>query len=124
MVLRITWERDGWHVAPVFGHVPGLDAVDDVVCDPLRVWLAQTTWSFMLTEPPPGATVQFTSTANPASGCLAALAQGGTKPAYFLQHAGAPLLMNDAGYNPQDNLARASAHEQAQAVPLFLALTP
>jgi hypothetical protein len=124
MVLRITWERDGWHVTPVFGHIPGLDVVDDVVCDPLRVWLAQTTWSFMLLDPPPDASVRFTSTADPAFGCLAALGQTGTKPAYFLQHAGTPLLMNDVGYNPQDNLARASPHEQALAVPLFLALTP
>jgi hypothetical protein len=118
MVLRITWESDGWHVAVVFGHVPGLDAVDDVVCDPLRVWLAQTTWSFMLIDPPPAASVRFTSSGDPTRGCLASLDQGG-KPAYFLQHFGAPLVMNDVAFNPQDNLARASAHEQVQAAPLF-----
>jgi hypothetical protein len=126
MVLRITWDGDGWHVAPVFGHTPGLDAVDDVVCDPLRVWLAQSTWGFMLLDAPPGASVRFVSTTDPASGCLAALDQapGSAKPAYFLQHFGAPLVMNDVGYNPQDQLARANLHELAQAEPLYEQLTP
>jgi hypothetical protein len=126
MVLRITWESDGWHVAPVFGHTPGLDTVDDVVCDPLRVWLAQSTWGFMLLDPPPGASVRFVSTSDPASGCLAALNQapGSAKPAYFLQHFGAPMVMNDVGFNSQDQLARASLNEQAQAEPLFVQLTP
>ncbi|HEY7983647.1 MAG TPA: hypothetical protein VID73_05730 [Ktedonobacterales bacterium] len=123
MVLRITFDGDGWHVAPVFGHVAGLDAVDDVVCDPLRVWLAQTSWNFMLTDPPPGASARFTSTADPSEGCLAALDHG-AKPAYFLQHFGAPLIINDVAYNPNDGLDRATVNELAGAAPLYARLGP
>jgi hypothetical protein len=125
MVLRITWDGGGWHVAPVFGHIAGLDAVDDVVCDPLRVWLAQSSWGFMLMDPPRGASVRFTSTADPSNGCLGVLEQApGSKPAYFLQHFGAPLVINDVAFNPQDGLARATANELAGAAPLYEQLTP
>ncbi|HEV2235035.1 MAG TPA: hypothetical protein VGR57_00100 [Ktedonobacterales bacterium] len=123
MVLRITYDGGGWHVAPVFGHVAGLDAVDDVVCDPLRVWLAQTSWNFMLTQPPPGARARFTSTADPSEGCLAALDKG-DKPAYFLQHFGAPLFINDVADNPNDGLDRATTNELAGAEPLYALLGP
>jgi hypothetical protein len=126
MVLRITWDGGGWHVAPVFGHIPGLDAVDDLVCDPLRVWLAQTTWSFMLTDPPPNASVRFISDGDPSHGCIGVLNQapGIDKPAIFYQHFGAPLVMNDVAFNPQDGLVRASANEQVEAAPLLAQFAP
>jgi hypothetical protein len=126
MVLRITWDAEGWHVAPTFGHLPGLDAVDDVVCDPLRVWLAQTSWSFMLLDPPPGASVQFTSDRDPSDGCIAVLDQapGSARPAIFYQHFGAPLVINDVAYNPQDGLVRASPNELARAVTVLARFAP
>jgi hypothetical protein len=110
-VLRITHDAGGWHAAVILGHTPGLDAADDLACDPARYALAGTTsWSFMLTDPPPGAQVQLVSGAVPADGCAAVLNQG--QPAIFLQRFGVLLTVNDAARNPADNLPVADSTER------------
>jgi hypothetical protein len=121
--LRITLDGAGWHVTPLFGHMPGLDVADDAVCDPARFAVQQTpSWSFMVTNPPPGETVQFASDATPADGCVAVLNHAG--PAIFLERFGVLLTVNDAAVNPTDNLPVADAAEQRLAQQLMAELHP
>src|SRR5262249_18792051 len=78
-LLRITHEAGVWQVSAIVGHTPGLVAADDMACDPARYALGQTSsWSFMVSNPPPGAQVDFISGATPADGCLISIAYGGT----------------------------------------------
>ena len=122
-VLRITWDTTGWHVTPIVGHIPGFDAADDAVCDPARYALAGTpSWSFMMTDPLPGATVQFVSDATPTDGCAAVLTHGA--PAIFLERFGVLMTVNDAAINPTDNLPVADATEQHLARHLLAVLAP
>jgi hypothetical protein len=34
VVMHMTYDSAGWHVTPILGHSPGLDATDDAACDP------------------------------------------------------------------------------------------
>lgn len=122
--LRITWDQQtGWHVAVIAGHTPGFDLADDLTCDPARFALSQTaSWSFMLDDPPPDATVQFASSATLADGCAARLTHG--QPALFLQRFGVLLTVNDTAVNPADHLPAASPAEQDLALHLLAQLTP
>src|SRR5260221_2590937 len=84
--FRITSGNAGWHVTPLFGHIPGLPGTDDAACDPARYWLSNSTWSFMLVNPPSSSTAQFASDATPTDGCLVVLDQQRSdgSPAVFL----------------------------------------
>lgn len=117
VVMRITWDGAAWQVTPLFGHTPGLDATDDIACDPARYWLANSTWNFMLADPPPGAQAQFYSDANPAGGCLVVMERGqpAAQTARFLERFGLLFTLNDAARNPLDNFPQAGAAAQAQA---------
>jgi hypothetical protein len=123
-VLRISWDGSSWHVSPIFGHTPGLDAADDAVCDPARAWLGQTTWSFILDDPPPDARVQQASDATPTDGCVVVLSQAPAagKPAIFLERFGVLLTVNDVAHNPSDNLPVADSAEQRLAAQLLAEL--
>lgn len=122
-VLRITWDGAGWHVAPLTGHVPGFDIADDAACDSARFAISQTaSWSFMVENPPPGATAQFASDTTLSDGCVAVLNQGG--PAVFLERFGVLLTVNDAAVNPTDNLSVADAAERQLAQRLMASLSP
>jgi hypothetical protein len=118
--LRITWDNAGWHVTPLFGHIPGFPGTDDVACDPARYWLSNSTWSFMLTNPPPGSTAQFASDATPTDGCIVVLDQqrGDGSPAVFLERFGVLLTVNDVAVNPVDNFPVADAGERQLAAQL------
>ena len=75
-VLRITWDSSAWHVTPIVGSVPDLPVAADLVCDPARFWVGTSnTFSFMVEDPPPGASVAFIADANPTDGCLVVLDQ-------------------------------------------------
>ena len=118
VVLRITWDgTNSWSVSPIFGHVPGLPVTDDVACNPARVWLEEADWSFMLTDPPPGAEVQFIADANPADGCVAVLDQapGKDAPAVFLERFGMLLAVNGVAAGSVGGPPRADAAEQRLA---------
>jgi hypothetical protein len=119
-VLRISWDGIQWHVTPVFGHVPGLDVADDAVCDPARAWIGNSTWYFMLANPPPGEQSYFASDANPADGCVAVLEHGG--PEIFLERFGLLLVVTNGAANPQDNFPVADAAERALAYRLMAQL--
>ncbi len=120
-VLRITHDAGKWHVSAVVGHTPGLDAADDMICDPARYALSQTSsWSFMVTDPPPGTEVHFVSGPTPTDGCVIEIDYGG--PALFLQRFGVLLAVNNAAQNPVDNLPMADATEQAIARQLMARL--
>jgi hypothetical protein len=126
-LLRITWDGAVWHVTPIFGHTPGLDAADDPACDPARVWLDQSSvWSFMMVDPPPGSQVRFASDANPADGCVASLNQapGNLQPALFLERFGVLLTLNDMARDTLDNFPAADPTEQALAAKLIAQLQP
>src|SRR5262249_37735284 len=104
-----------WQVSAIVGHTPGLVAADDMACDPARYALGQTSsWSFMVSNPPPGAQVDFISGATPADGCLISIAYGGTS-ALFLQRFGVLMTVNDAAQNPVDGLPVADAAERTLA---------
>jgi hypothetical protein len=122
-VMRMTYDSAGWHVTPILGHTPGLDATDDAACDPARYAIVRTpSWNFMLDNPPPGAMAQFASDDTPADGCVAVLTHG--QQAIFLQRFGVLLTVNDAARNPVDNLPVADAAEQRLAQHLFALLSP
>jgi hypothetical protein len=126
-VLRVTWDGARWQATAIFGHTPGLDVADDAVCDPTREALSQTpAWSFMVTNPPVGAQVQFVSDGNPADGCVATLNQppATTEPAEFLDRFGVLLTVNDVARTPNDDLPSADATEQRLAQQLFAQLSP
>lgn len=109
--LRITRDQAGWRVGVIVGHTPGFDLADDLACDPARLALGETSsWSFMIVNPPPDATIRFASDATPADGCAAELIHG--QPALFLQRFGVLLTVNDAARNPTDNLPVASPADQ------------
>ena len=117
-VLRITHDAGKWQVSAVVGHTPGLDAADDMICDPARYALSQTSsWSFMVTDPPPGTQVHFVSGPTPTDGCVIEIDYGGS--ALFLQRFGVLLAVNAAAQNPVDNLPMADATEQALAQQLM-----
>jgi hypothetical protein len=119
-VLRITHEAGQWHVSAIVGHTPGLAAADDLACDPARSALSRTvSWTFMLTNPPPGAQVHFISDATPADGCAISLSQGQGEAALFLQRFGVLMTANDTARNPVDNLPVADPTEQALAQQIF-----
>lgn len=117
VILRITWDGAAWHVTPHFGHTPGLDTTDDIACDPARYWLANSTWSFMLNNPPPGSEAQFYSDANPADGCLVVMNRGqsAAATAIFFERFGLLFTLNDNARNPVDNFPQADAAAQAMA---------
>jgi hypothetical protein len=122
-VMRMTYDSAGWHVMPILGHSPGLDATDDAACDPARYAIVRTpSWNFMLNNPPPGAMAQFASDDMPADGCVAVLTHG--QQAIFLQRFGVLLTVNDAARNPVDNLPVADAAEQRLAQHLLALLSP
>lgn len=121
--LRITRDAAGWHASPVIGHIPGFDLADDAACDPVRLALSQTSsWSFMVVNPPPDATVRFASDATPADGCAAELTHG--QPALFLQRFDVLLTVNDLARNPTDNLPVASPADQDLAHRLLSQAAP
>jgi hypothetical protein len=122
-VMRMTYDSAGWHVTPILGHTPGLDATDDAACDPARYAIVRTpSWNFMLDNPPPGAMAQFASDDTPADGCVAVLTHG--QQAIFLQRFGVLLTVNDAARNPVDNLPVADAAERRLAQHLLALLSP
>jgi hypothetical protein len=126
-VLRITLDGARWQATAIFGHTPGFDVADDAVCDPAREALGQVGfWSFMVTNPPVGAQVQFASDGNPADGCMAALNQppATTEPAEFLDRFGVLLTVNDVARTPNDNLPSADATEQRLSQQLLAQLSP
>lgn len=114
VVLRITWDGATWRVTPILGHTAGLPAADDVACGDTRFWLTNSTWNFMLTDPPGGAAVDFISGATPADGCLAILSRGpgGANRALFLGRFGLLLTLNDTARNPVDGFPQADATDQ------------
>ncbi|HEV7129646.1 MAG TPA: hypothetical protein VGN32_19590, partial [Ktedonobacterales bacterium] len=121
-VLRISWDGSAWQVTPIVGHTLGLDVADDLACDPAREWLGQTSWSFMLTNPPPGERALFASDATPTDGCVVVLEHGA--PAIFLERFGLLLTVNDAARNPTDTLSAADPAEQLLAQRLLAQLQP
>ncbi|HZC79395.1 MAG TPA: hypothetical protein VE258_16695, partial [Ktedonobacterales bacterium] len=122
-VMRVMYDGAGWHVTPILGHSPALDATDDAACDPARYAIVRTpSWKFMLDNPPPGAMAQFASGDTPADGCVAVLTHG--QQAVFLQRFGVLLTVNDAARNPVDNLPMADAAEQRVAQHLLALLSP
>ncbi|GAC1450343.1 MAG: hypothetical protein PVSMB4_09170 [Ktedonobacterales bacterium] len=121
-VLRLTWDGSQWQATLIFGHTPGLDAAEDIVCDPARFALSQTpSWNFMVENPPPGAQVRFIAGAAPTDGCVVLLDQapGSGHAAVFLQRFGVLLTVNDEARNPVDNLPVADATEQRLAQQLL-----
>lgn len=122
VLLRIGWDGAQWHVAPIFGHHPALPASDDAACDTALFQLVSTTWSFMLTDPPPEASLAVASGATPADGCVVVVRNHGTPAPVFLERFGVLLAVNDAAWNPTDNLPMANAAEQAIARQLMAQL--
>ncbi len=116
--LRITYDAGIWRVSAIVGHTPGLDVADDLTCDPARYAVSQTSaWSFMVTNPPPGAQVRFISGASPADGCAVSLSfgEGTGTDALFLQRFGVLMTVNERARNPSDNLPVAGPQDQALA---------
>ncbi|HLJ79965.1 MAG TPA: hypothetical protein VKT52_00680, partial [Ktedonobacterales bacterium] len=123
-VLRVTWDGVEWHVTPILGTTPGLPATDDLVCDPARFWLGDnSTWSFMMSDPPPGAQAQYISDSIPTDGCLAVLNQHppDAPSAVFLEHCGVLLAVNAEAENggsaglPMANAAERQLAQQLAA---------
>jgi hypothetical protein len=117
LTFRITWDGAAWGVTPLFGHIAGLPASDDAVCDPARFWLGQGHWSFLLADPPPPGAQrpQFVSDATPTDGCLALLSQPGDPPAAFLERFGVLLAVNDLAESGGAKLPMADAAEERLA---------
>lgn len=112
--FRITHDTGRWQVSVIVGHTPGFDAADDIACDPARYALAQTSsWSFIVTNPPPGAQVNYVSDGTPADGCVIEIEYGG--PALFLQRFGVLITVNEAARSSVDNLPVADSTERALA---------
>ena len=117
ILLRITWDGAQWQVKPILGNTPDLPATDDVVCDTARYWLSNSTWSFILFDPPPGSQAQFFSDPTSIDGCLVIITRGGNSAAtaIFLERFGVLLAINDNASNPLDGFPSASPAAQQMA---------
>lgn len=121
-ILRISWDGTQWRVVPIFGHNPALPASDDAACDDALFQLSNTTWSFIVTNPPPEASLAVASGATPADGCVVVVRNHGTPAPVFLERFGVLLTVNDQARNPTDNLPMANAAEQRIAQQLMTQL--
>jgi hypothetical protein len=120
VILRISWDGAYWHVTPIFGHT-ALPATDDAACDAALAQLTATTWFFMVSSPPPGASLAVASDASPVDGCVVVMNHGEPRPV-FLERFGVLLTVNDQAINPQDGLPKATAAEQQLAQRLMAQL--
>ena len=121
IVLRITWDGAHWHVAPLIGHTPGLPITDDLMCGPVRDWIAAGSVDFEFT-PPSGAAFAYVSGPIPTDGCaLVITGYAGAPPTFlpppalYLERFGVLLAANDAAHSLWRDLPRAEASEQALA---------
>lgn len=122
VLLRIAWDGSKWHVTPLAGHIASLPASDDAACDAALILMTGTTWAFMVTDPPPGASLEVASGAAPGDGCVLVVAHHGTPPPTFLERYGVLLTVNGQAVNAQDELPMANAEEQALARQLMAPL--
>jgi hypothetical protein len=129
IVLRITRDGTHWHVAPVFGHTPGLPITDDLLCGPARGWVMTGQVGFLFNSL--GGEIEYASGTIASDGC-AVVDTGyvGNPPTYlpppalFLERFGVLLAANDAAHTLWPDLPRADASEQALAQQLAAQLGP